>query len=67
MNQENTLTKKKLNIWLPLLFSLVLVVGMVIGTRMQSNPPTVAAIEMPRAEDLPPSSIGQGKLEELIR
>ncbi len=67
MNHDNTPTPKKLNIWLPLLFSLVLVAGMLIGTRMQSNPPTVAAIEMPKIEDLPPSAIGQGKLEELIR
>ncbi|MBK9017821.1 MAG: PDZ domain-containing protein [Saprospiraceae bacterium] len=67
MNQENTPTPRKLKIWLPLLFSIVLVAGMLIGTRMQSNPPTVAAIERPRSEDLPPSTIGQGKLEELIR
>ncbi len=67
MNQENTPTPKKLNTWLPLLFSLMLVAGMLIGTRMQSNPPTVAAIEVPKKEDLPPSTIGQGKLEELIR
>ncbi|MBI1226560.1 MAG: PDZ domain-containing protein [Bacteroidetes bacterium] len=68
MNQENTPTPKKLNIWLPLLFSLMLVAGMLIGTRMQSNPPTAVAIEMPKGDDaLPPSTIGQGKLEELIR
>jgi carboxyl-terminal processing protease len=58
---------KKLNIWLPTLFSLVLVAGMLIGTKMQSNPPTVAAIEQVKSEDLPPSTLGQGKLEELIR
>jgi len=47
---------------------MVLVGGMLIGTKMQSNPPTVAAIDGPKSEqDLPPSSIGQGKLEELIR
>lgn len=58
---------KKLNIWLPLLFSLMLAAGMFIGTRMQSNPPTVTAIQFPQEEGLPPSTIGQGKLEELIR
>jgi carboxyl-terminal processing protease len=61
---------KKLNIWLPLLFSLVLVTGMWIGSKMKNNPPTVAAIGIPRTKakkDLPPSVFGQGKLEELIR
>ena len=67
MNYDMNPVPKKLNIWLPLLFSLVLVGGMLLGTRMQNNPPTVAAIEMPKKEELPPSSIGQGKLEELIR
>lgn len=64
---ENIAHPKKLNIWLPLLFSLVLVAGMLIGTKMQNNPPTVAAIEVSKKEDLPPSTLGQGKLEELIR
>lgn len=67
MEQENTPTTKKLNIWLPLLFSLVLAAGMFIGSRMATNPPTVAAIEIPKVEDLLPSTLGQGKLEELIR
>ncbi|MEO1261061.1 MAG: S41 family peptidase [Bacteroidota bacterium] len=62
-----TTPQRKLNIWLPFLFSVVLVVGMLIGTKMQSNPPTVAAIEIPKKESLPPSMMGQGKLEELIR
>ena len=67
MDKEINTSPKKLNIWLPLLFSLVLVVGMLIGTKMQHNPPTVATIELPKKEDLPPSVLGQGKLEELIR
>lgn len=67
MDNELQTTPKKLNIWLPLLFSLVLVIGMFIGTKMQQNPPTVAAIETTKKEDLPPSIMGQGKLEELIR
>ncbi len=67
MNNEHVPNLKKLNIWLPVLFSLVLVTGMLIGTKMQSNPPTVAAIEVPKKEELPPSTLGQGKLEELIR
>ncbi|MEZ4960061.1 MAG: S41 family peptidase [Saprospiraceae bacterium] len=67
MNYDLNPVPKKLNIWLPLLFSLVLVGGMLIGTRMQNNPPTVAAIEVPKKDDLLPSTLGQGKLEELIR
>ncbi len=67
MNNELNTTRKKLNIWLPLLFSLVLVAGMLIGTKMQDNPPTVAAIEIAKKENLPPGTLGQGKLEELIR
>jgi carboxyl-terminal processing protease len=67
-DEHTPTTPKKLNIWLPLLFSLILVAGMLIGTRMQSNPPTAVAIEVPKGDkDLPPSTIGQGKLEELIR
>ena len=67
MDNEVPTTPKKLNIWLPLLFSLVLVIGMLIGTKMQHNPPTVATIETTKKADLPPSVMGQGKLEELIR
>lgn len=44
-----------------------MVIGILIGTKMQNNPPTVAAIEIPKKETLPPSSLGQGKLEEMIR
>ncbi len=66
-DEHTPTTPKKLNIWLPLLFSLMLAAGMFIGTRMQSNPPTVTAIQFPQEEGLPPSTIGQGKLEELIR
>ena len=67
MDNELNTTPKKINIWLPLLFSVVLVAGMYIVTKMQANPPTVASINVPKKEDLPPSTMGQGKLEELIR
>ena len=67
MDNEINNTPKKLNIWLPLLFSVVLVVGMYLGAKMQNNPPTVASIQVPKKENLPPSTMGQGKLEELIR
>ena len=54
---------------MPLLLSLVMVAGIFIGVKMQDNPPTAIAIEVPveQQKQLPPSSLGQGKLEELIR
>lgn len=64
---EQAEARRKLNIWLPMLFSVVLVAGIYIGTTMRHNPPTVAAINVPRKEKLPPGGLGQGKLEELIR
>ncbi len=67
MDYKLTPPPKKVNIWLPILLSLTMVGGMLIGIKMQNNPPTVAAIAMPKKENLPPSSLGQGKLEELIR
>lgn len=66
MSNESPPVKRELNIWLPLLFSLVLVAGMFIGTKMQDNPPKVASIDVSN-ETLPPGGMGQGKLEELIR
>lgn len=61
--------KRKWNVWLPLMLSLVMVAGILIGVRMQDNPPTAIAIDVPvqTKKQLPPSSLGQGKLEELIR
>ena len=68
MKDKQTTQKNKLNIWLPFLFSLVLVTGMFIGSGMKDNPPSVAAIQLPQADDkLPAGFPGQGKLEELIR
>ncbi len=65
MNEE----KRKWNVWLPLMLSSVMVAGILIGVKMQDNPPAAIAIEVPVQEkkQLPPSSLGQGKLEELIR
>ncbi|MAT53856.1 MAG: carboxyl-terminal protease [Saprospirales bacterium] len=61
--------KRKWNVWLPLMLSVVMVAGILIGVKMQDNPPTTIAIDVPVQEkkQLPPSSLGQGKLEELIR
>jgi carboxyl-terminal processing protease len=54
---------KRLSVWLPLLFALTLVVGMLIGMRMQSSTPKVIV----EADDLQAHSPGQGKVEEILR
>jgi carboxyl-terminal processing protease len=50
-------------IWLPLFFSLVLVIGMVIGMRLQSPPPSVSVANNASGS----FGTGGGKVEELIR
>lgn len=55
---------RKLNVWLPLLFALVLVIGMLIGMRLH---PEIPPVIVEANHDLNPSSLGQGKIEELIR
>jgi carboxyl-terminal processing protease len=62
MYQENN-TPRKLSIWLPLLFAAVLVIGMLIGMRMQSSTPTVVV----ESEEVSAKSLGQGKVEEILR
>lgn len=64
-----TVENKRWNVWLPLLLSVMMVAGMLVGVRMQDNPPTALAIDVPIQDkkQLPPSTLGQGKLEELIR
>lgn len=53
----------KLSIWLPLLFAIVLVTGMLLGMRMQSNmPKMIVEQEVPG-----PQGAGQGKMEEVLR
>lgn len=54
---------ERVNIWLPMLFAVVLVVGMLIGMRMHSATP--AAMVQPVGTDENLSS--QGRIEELIR
>ncbi len=53
-----------MQIWLPLLLSLMMVGGMVIGMKLKpSSPQTKIVIE----NDLASSKLGQGRIEELIR
>ena len=57
-------TPKKLKIWLPLLFSIVLIGGMTIGMKLKNAP----LIQTPTIQEIPISGIGEtGKVEELIR
>lgn len=63
MYQDRKSAPHKLSIWMPLLFAIVLVTGMLIGMRMQSNmPQLVVERETPGGE-----GIGQGKIEEILR
>ncbi|MBK7869649.1 MAG: S41 family peptidase [Saprospiraceae bacterium] len=63
MRQEHQNWTSKLNIWLPLLFATVLVVGMIVGMRLQSEAPRVVDIQS--SDSLSPNT--QGKIEELLR
>jgi carboxyl-terminal processing protease len=63
MYQDQKKSPNKLSIWLPLLFAVVLVTGMLIGMRMQSNAPTLVVEQEALPNDLP----GQGKIEEILR
>jgi carboxyl-terminal processing protease len=62
--QDKSNNFQKLQIWLPLLFAIILVAGMLIGMRMQSVAPQVIVDKSGEAN---PSMLGQGKIEELIR
>jgi len=65
MVQKETTIPRKLNIWLPLLFALVLVLGMLIGTKLRPVRSEVALTNP--GEEVPANAMGQGKIEELIR
>ena len=64
MVTEERKIPRKLNIWLPLLFALVLVAGMLIGTQLKPAPAVSNATD---PVTVPAASLGQGKIEELIR
>lgn len=60
----NPESPKPLKVWLPLLFSGVLVVGMLLGMRLKNEKPISAGV----VEDTPYASVlGQGRIEEVIR
>ncbi|GIV31921.1 MAG: peptidase S41 [Saprospiraceae bacterium] len=66
---ENATSHKSWNVWLPLMLAVVMVAGMVAGVFLQDNPPTITAVDVKVVKEasLPPSTLGQGKLEEIIR
>ncbi|MEY3051388.1 MAG: hypothetical protein RLY31_1173 [Bacteroidota bacterium] len=69
MNADLFPTHRKINVWLPLLLSFVMTVGMWAGSRMNGNPPRVKVI---KTMDTPPADLaatpeGIGRFEELIR
>jgi carboxyl-terminal processing protease len=63
MYQDQKKSYTKLSIWLPMLFAIVLVTGMLIGMRMQSNTPTLVVEPKNQPANVP----GQGKVEEILR
>jgi len=63
MHQDQPQSGKKVTVWLPLLLAVVLVAGMFIGMRVQNSAPTVVVEPREQTE----STLGQGKIEELIR
>lgn len=64
MDQGHQHLSNKFQIWLPLLFSLVLVTGILIGMRLQSSSPQIT---VDGVEDMRLAAPGQGKIEELLR
>lgn len=63
MTENNRQDTGRFNVWMPLLFALVLVVGMLIGMRLHPDQTTI--VMEPQEEMV--SVLGQGKLEELVR
>ena len=63
MLQDRPSAPNKFSIWLPLLFAIVLVTGMLLGMRMQSTMPKMVVEQ----EETGVEGIGQGKIEEILR
>ena len=62
MTDLNEHNPKKLKIWLPLLFSLVLVLGMLIGVNLKQTPVVASKEKIPIIRTIEP-----GRVEELLR
>jgi len=64
MRPNNDQSSKGMKVWLPLLFAIVLVLGMLIGMELQPLAPTVI---VESHSEIAPNALGNGKIEELIR
>ncbi len=58
-------SKNKINVWLPLLLAVMMLGGMLVGAKLQ--PPAHKTKIVFENSDGPTQSIGQGRVEELIR
>jgi len=61
--EENN--KSKINVWLPLLLAIIMLGGMLVGAKLQ--PPTNKTKIVFENTNGPTQTIGQGRVEELIR
>ena len=66
MPEVNQNPKKKLDVWMPLLFALVLAVGMIVGTQLKKTPQVIIKTN-DSSQVLDYSKLGQGRIEDLIR
>ncbi len=67
LNKKTSFFPPGLNVWLPLLLSGIMVVGMLLGINMVDNPPTISKSSAINGDSTATIGLGQGKLEELIR
>ncbi len=65
MVQPDSTPTKSYQIWLPLLLSLMMVIGMIIGTKLRPSEPTTKIVI--ENDDAISKQIGEGRIEELIR
>ncbi|MCB0706904.1 MAG: S41 family peptidase [Saprospiraceae bacterium] len=61
---EKQSSKQNWKVWLPLLISVTLVFGILLGMRLPSSQPAIRIIQQ---DDLKSNTLGSGKVEELIR
>jgi len=65
MNNTDNNRPSGIQIWTPLFLGLAVVGGMFLGMRMNSPAPSIQRIAV--TNDVPVSSVGQGRVEEIIR
>ncbi len=65
MNNTENNSPSGIQIWTPLLLGLAVVGGMLLGMRMNGSAPSIQRVSA--ANDAPISTVGQGRVEEIIR